>query len=205
MFAYAPRPSILRLLAVCGLVLGTASQALADRMPMRVSGSTNPPIGYLEFCRTAPVECAPQGGDAVARLSDQRWHDLQEVNTFVNRIVIPATDLEFYQSEERWALPETYGDCEDYVLLKRKWLMERGWPTSSLLITVVFDEVGDGHAVLLARTSAGELVLDNKTDSIRPWHETAYRFVKRQSIADPNRWVSVGDPRWSAKSTAAPR
>ena len=70
---------------------------------------------------------------------------------------------------------------------------------------MVFDEVGDGHAVLLARTSRGELVLDNKTDDIRLWHETAYRYVKRQSITDPNRWVSVGDPRWSAQNTAAPR
>jgi predicted transglutaminase-like cysteine proteinase len=205
MFAYTPRRSFLGILALCGLTIGTASSALAGRLSMEVNGFTSPPVGYLEFCRTTPEECASQGAAAAPQLSGARWHDLQEVNTFVNRIVIPATDPEFYQSEERWALPETYGDCEDYVLLKRKWLIERGWPTSSLLITVVFDEVGDGHAVLLALTSRGELVLDNKTDDIQPWHQTAYRYVKRQSRSDPNRWVSVGDPRWSAQSTAAPR
>jgi predicted transglutaminase-like cysteine proteinase len=70
---------------------------------------------------------------------------------------------------------------------------------------VVFDEVGDGHAVLLVRTSSGDFVLDNKTDTIRAWQDTAYRFVKRQSVADPNRWVSVGDPRWTTQNTAAPR
>ena len=59
--------------------------------------------------------------------------------------------------------------------------------------------------MLLARTGSGDFVLDNKTDEIRPWHETAYRFVKRQSISDPNRWVSVGDPRWTTQNTAAPR
>jgi predicted transglutaminase-like cysteine proteinase len=205
MFAYAPRPSIVGLLALCGLVLGTSSVALANRMAMRVNGFTNPPIGYQDFCRTQPSECSVVGQNGATQLSDRRWRDLQEVNTFVNRIVIPATDLEFYRTEERWALPETYGDCEDYVLLKRKWLIERGWPTGSLLITVVFDEVGDGHAVLLARTTLGELVLDNKTDDIQPWQETAYRYVKRQSVSDPNRWVSVGDPRWAAQSTAASR
>lgn len=205
MFAYARRPSILGLLAVCGLTLGGFGPASAERISMRVSGFTNPPIGYLEFCRTAPGECSPHGPDAATLLSDLSWLDLQEVNTFVNRIVIPATDLDFYNSEERWALPETYGDCEDYVLLKRKWLIERGWATGSLLIAVVFDEVGAGHAVLLARTTRGELVLDNKTDDIRFWHETPYRYVKRQSITDPNRWVSVGDPRWRTQSTAAPR
>ena len=204
MFACAPRPSALGLLAVCGLVLG-ASPALANRMAMRVGGFANPPVGYVEFCRAQPSECTARGASAAPHLSDRRWRDLQEVNTFANRIVIPATDLEFYNTEERWALPETYGDCEDYVLLKRKWLVERGWPTSSLLITVVFDEVGDGHAVLLARTSAGEFVLDNKTDDLKLWHQTAYRYVKRQSVGDPNRWVSVGDTRWSTQTTAAPR
>ena len=89
--------------------------------------------------------------------------------------------------------------------MKRKLLVERGWSTGALLVTVVFDEIGDGHAVLLVRTDRGELVLDNKTDAVLAWYETAYRFVKRQSVADPNRWVSVGDPRWTARSTAAPR
>ena len=31
------------------------------------------------------------------RSTETRWRDLQEVNTFVNHIVIPATDLEYYQ------------------------------------------------------------------------------------------------------------
>ena len=62
--------------------------------------------------------------------------------------------------------------------------------------------MGDGHAVLLARTSRGDFVLDNKTDRVRRWYETAYHFVKRQSVNDPNRWVSVGDPRWTTQNTA---
>ena len=104
-----------------------------------------------------------------------------------------------------WTLPDAYGDCEDYVLLKRKLLVERGWSTSDLLVSVVFDEVGDGHAVLLARTTRGDFVLDNKTDRVLRWYETAYHFVKRQSVSDPNRWVSVGDPRWTTQNTAAAR
>jgi hypothetical protein len=36
------------------------------------------------------------------------------------------------------------------------------------------------------------------------WTETGYRFVKRQSQADPNVWVSLGDPR-PAVSTASAR
>lgn len=205
MCVYARRPAIAGCLALLSVAVGGFVPASAESVSMRLSGYTNPPVGYLEFCRSAPKECKARGGGKAELLTEGRWHDLQEINSFVNLIVIPATDLDFYRTEEVWALPETYGDCEDYVLLKRKWLVERGWPTGSLLITVVFDEAGAGHAVLLVRTSHGDLVLDNKTDEIRGWYDTAYRFVKRQSVNDPNRWVSVGDPRWSAQTTAAPQ
>ena len=205
MVAFLRVPRLAGFLGVAGLALGFSGSGSAHDLSMKVSGWTNPPVGYIDFCQKFPDECATHGADGAQTLDEKRWGDLQEVNTFVNHIVIPATDHDFYQSDEVWTLPETHGDCEDYVLLKRKWLAERGWPTGSLLVTVVFDEVGDGHAVLLARTGSGEFVLDNKTDDIRPWHETAYRFVKRQSIADPNRWVSVGDPRWTTQNTAAPR
>ena len=205
MFAYARRPLLAGFLAVAGLASGATVSASSDDLAMKVGGWTNPPVGYVDFCKHVPDECMIHGEGAAQTLTDRRWNDLQEVNTFVNRIVIPSTDRDFYQQDEVWALPETRGDCEDYVLLKRKWLTERGWPTGALLVTVVFDEVGDGHAVLLVRTSSGDFVLDNKTDTIRAWQDTAYRFVKRQSVNDPNRWVSVGDPRWTTQNTAAPR
>jgi predicted transglutaminase-like cysteine proteinase len=172
---------------------------------MRVNGWTNPPLGYLDFCKTSPQECSARGAMVPEALDQARWRELNELNTFVNHIVIAATDLAQYRAEEVWRLPEDYGDCEDYVLLKRKLLIERGWPTGALLITVVFDEVNDGHAVLLVRTDRGDLVLDNKTDAIRHWHNTPYKYVKRQSVEAPNRWVSLGDPGWTARSTAAPR
>jgi predicted transglutaminase-like cysteine proteinase len=72
------------------------------------------------------------------------------------------------------------------------------------LITVVRDRHGDGHAVLTVKTDKGELILDNQNDDIRLWSDTGYRFVKRQSQADPNVWVSLGDPR-AAPATATSR
>jgi predicted transglutaminase-like cysteine proteinase len=202
MLPYASRP-LLAGFVVCAF--GASGSVGSESLRMQVSGWTTPPIGYVDFCRHFPDECTITGGDEAVPLTERRWRDLQEVDTLVNRIVSPVTDLEYYHADEVWTLPESYGDCEDYVLLKRKWLIERGWPTGSLLITVVFDEVGDGHAVLLARTSRGDFVLDNKTDTIHRWYETAYRYVKRQSVRDPNRWVSVGDPRWNTRNTATSR
>ena len=97
---------------------------------------------------------------------------------------------------ERWSYPDDgYGDCEDYVLLKRRMLMQAGWPRQALLITVVRDKHGDGHAVLTVKTDKGEFILDNQNEEILLWSETGYRFVKRQSQNDPNVWVALGDPR----------
>ena len=164
------------------------------------------PIGWIDFCGEHPGDCANRPSmprDVV--LSTPAWKDLTRVNLWVNSHIKPMTDLEHYGVIEKWTYPEDgYGDCEDYVLLKRRMLMQSGWPREALLITVVRDRHGDGHAVLTVKTDKGELILDNQNDEIRLWSDTGYRFVKRQSQADPNVWISLGDPR-AAPSTAASR
>ena len=72
--------------------------------------------------------------------------------------------------------------------------INEGYPRQGLLVTVVRDEKGDGHAVLTVKTNKGEYVLDNLDDEVRAWNKTRYRFVKRQSQTDPNQWVDLGDP-----------
>jgi predicted transglutaminase-like cysteine proteinase len=106
---------------------------------------------------------------------------------------------------EKWSYPDDgYGDCEDYVLLKRRMLLQAGWPREALLITVVRDKKDEGHAVLTVKTDKGDYVLDNQAESIVLWSDTGYRFVKRQSQTDPNMWVSLGDPH-NATATATAR
>jgi predicted transglutaminase-like cysteine proteinase len=73
------------------------------------------------------------------------------------------------------------GDCEDYQLLKRKLLVEAGLPRRAMRMTVVIDDIGEGHAVLTVRTDAGDLILDNKVDAVMSWHEVNYEFIKRES------------------------
>jgi len=164
---------------------------------MKVGEPTRPPIGWVEFCIEYKPECdtkpsAPR--DIV--FSAKMWNDLVKVNDWVNRTVKPLTDLEHWGVVERWNYAEDgYGDCEDYVLLKRRLLMQAGWPREALLITVVRDKKGDGHAVLTVKTTRGEFILDNQVDEILAWNETGYRFVKRQSQSDPNEWVSLEEPR----------
>src|SRR5262249_43485916 len=126
-------------------------------------------------------------------LSSRAFSELKHINVAVNTRFKPMTDMEHWGVVERWNYPDDgYGDCEDYALEKRKLLMQAGWPREALLMTVVRDQHGDGHAVLTVKTDRGELILDNQTNDILYWSDTGYRFVKRQSQSDPNVWVSLG-------------
>jgi predicted transglutaminase-like cysteine proteinase len=170
-----------------------------------VGEAARPPIGWVEFCMTYKPECdtrpsAPR--DVV--LTPKAWSDLVKVNAWVNDNIKPVTDLEHWGVVERWNYPDDgRGDCEDYVLLKRRMLMQAGWPREALLITVVRDKKGDGHAVLTVKTNKGEFILDNQEAEVLPWNKTGYRFVKRQSQSDPNFWVSLGEPHGAPATVSA--
>lgn len=177
--------------------LGNSNRPLSqDRSNpfLRVYGPTRPPYGFVRFCQEFPRDCAG-GALEVARLpaSPERLAELALVNRQVNARIAPATDMELYGVEEYWTLPTDRGDCEDYALLKRHLLLAAGWPPGALVMTVVRDEHGEGHAVLTARLSTGDFVLDNKRDDILLWSRTPYTFLMRQSYVDPTVWVSL-DP-----------
>jgi predicted transglutaminase-like cysteine proteinase len=170
---------------------------------MRVYGPAPPPYGFVDFCQRSPAECASGPADERRFVaSPDRIAELETINRVVNTSIEPLTDLELYGVEEYWTLPTTKGDCEDYALLKRHLLIKRGWPVSSLLITVVKDEKGEGHAILTARTTQGDLILDNKVPQVLVWHRTGYEFVMRQSYINPRVWMSL-DAREGQPSLAA--
>jgi len=187
-------------------ILPAADAAAADDRPLfvEVGTPTRAPIGWTEFCAEHARECNTKPVEARdVVLSQKSWKDLVRINKWVNDSIKPMTDMEHWGVVERWSYPDDgYGDCEDYVLLKRKLLMQAGWPRQALLITVVRDLKGEGHAVLTVKTDKGEYVLDNQNENVVAWTETGYRFVKRQSQGDPNVWVSLGDTK-PAVSTAS--
>ena len=81
------------------------------------------------------------------------------------------------------------------MLEKRRQLMRDGVPAGSVLITVVRQPNGDGHAVLTVRTSNGDYILDNLEPRILAWSDTEYTFLKRQSERNSGTWVAIDDDR----------
>jgi predicted transglutaminase-like cysteine proteinase len=173
---------------------------------MRVYGPAQPPYGFVRFCDARPEACEARSQvDNRFQPTAEHLSELDEVNRSINHAIQPATDAEIYGVSELWTLPVDKGDCEDYALLKQKTLLQRGWPSSSLLLTVVRDEKGEGHAVLTARTAQGDYILDNKADEVKLWHRTGYEFMMRQSFIDPKVWVSLDVIDGTAPASVAAR
>lgn len=182
---------------VGALLALTVSASAATSSPnamvaMITGGVTSQPIGHYEFCRANPTEChAIKTNLAAPRVTEAGWKVVNEVNLAVNTQITPVTDQELFGRDEVWAYPVNAGDCEDFVLAKRKILMQKGFPESALLITVVRKPDGEGHAVLTLRTASGDFVLDNLEDEVKPWYRTGYTYLKRQATFDSGRWVSI--------------
>ncbi|MDN2568163.1 transglutaminase-like cysteine peptidase [Aquibium sp. A9E412] len=180
------------LAALAGLTLATAMPAQASPAFMATGALTTQPVGHYELCQRLPAECAQEtAGARPVELTRELWATLIEINNTVNTRVAPLTDFEIWGREEVWSYPTTVGDCEDYVLEKRRLLMEAGLPAGNLLITVVRQPDGSGHAVLTVNTSYGDFVLDNLEPRVMAWNDTEYRYLKRQSQRHSGAWVAI--------------
>ncbi|MBI1262708.1 MAG: hypothetical protein GC184_13400 [Rhizobiales bacterium] len=201
----------------CQVTGSTSSKSLMEMGPdgnlvmvksgvdMPVGQQVVPPVGYIGFCLRNKADCAG-GSDQPSNIAmtPERWSQLNEVNEYVNRNIPQVEDEELYHRAEWWAYADARGgDCEDLALLKQKMLVERGWPADSLLLAVVREWNGDGHAVLIAKTANGEYVLDNKNWAIVAWQDAPYTWIKRQSRERPYIWVNL-DERSFRQLAAAP-
>ncbi|MER9653275.1 transglutaminase-like cysteine peptidase [Mesorhizobium sp. M0152] len=180
--------------AAAGLAMTGGWMAPALAAGAMTTGSfTSQPIGHYDFCKLRPAECSIRAGNlAPARMTAGLMRKLTNVTARVNAAVKPMSDMDIYGRDEVWAYPDRgVGDCEDYVLEKRRRLSHMGMSLADLLITVVRKPDGEGHSVLTVRTDKGDYVLDNLTNKVRSWDQTGYRFLKRQAVDNTGRWVSI--------------
>ena len=173
------------------IVLAASVLPVQASTVLLASGEALPLQAWIGFCEHHPAECSVNAAESETIVSTPEIMELIEaVNRSVNRTVKPQTDQDHWGIADRWNFPsDGVGDCEDYQLLKRKRLAEGGLPRRAMLMTVVLDENGEGHAVLTLRTDREELILDNKRDALLRWHETGYRFIKRESSETRTGWV----------------
>jgi predicted transglutaminase-like cysteine proteinase len=197
------KKSVLRIAAIAATLVASVATVhaeptfdLANPAFAPTLGPTSIPIGHAQFCQQHRDECgAYDRVSDVATLTQELWEQLVAINNRMNSEIVPITDEDLYGVSEFWTYPDGYGDCEDIALAKRRALIEDGWDPGTLLMAVVREANGNGHAVLMVRTDRGDLILDNQDGLVRVWNETQYQFVKRQSQANAGEWVQINDTR----------
>jgi predicted transglutaminase-like cysteine proteinase len=152
-----------------------------------------PPSGFVDFCDRNPAECRmPGNAPAKASLTEDLLRELQAVNSAVNKSVQPLDDSVHYGVVDYWTIPsDGYGDCEDFVLAKRKMLSLLGIPAPALRIAVVLTRRMVRHAVLTVATDGGNYVLDSLRDDVLLRNQTDYIWIERQDPASSTGWVSL--------------
>lgn len=152
-----------------------------------------PPSGYVAFCERNPRDCqAPRNEPGQVPFTLDIWATLQKVNLVVNGAIRPMDDIDHYATKEYWTVPvDGEGDCEDYVLAKRKMLTLLGLPVSALRITVALNERRVRHAVLMVVTDRGDYVLDNTQDEILSPDRVGYTWLERQDSSSRTGWIAM--------------
>lgn len=143
------------------------------------------PFAFVKFCRDNPEDCKFEGQGSLD-LDHRSYSELRRINRHVNSTILPTAEV-----GDVWSVNVAKGDCEDYVLTKRRSLVQQGFPPAALRIAVAKTPAGVGHAVLVVKTKKADLVLDNRTDSIREWSRTDLKWLKIQSGDNAYLWRSL--------------
>lgn len=147
-----------------------------------VIGLTLGPTGFYQMCQKTPDQCIETSGTV-----EPSAVLLSKVNVAFNAAIKPTPE-----SGDTWSVRVTSGDCEDYALTKRAYLISKGVPSSSVrLATGWTRDTNEYHAVLVVSTPKGDMVLDNRTDKVLPVGKAMVRLVSVQSENDPRMWLKL--------------
>lgn len=167
-------------------------------------------IGDDAFGNTIDAGVATDGASAVQpvitppsaqrlTLTPARWSQINHINDRTNARLQYVSDQAQYARADYWAeVPANAGapargDCEDYVLTKRRDLIAAGVAADALSVAIVQTPQGESHSVLILAGQDGDYVLDNINPRIVRWDQTGYRWKSRQAPGAIFDWVQVAD------------
>lgn len=163
--------------------------------PIIEASPTLAPFQHVRFCLRYPSDCKsdPTENERID-LNAQTSELLKRVNSTVNMSIAPTVKSYGSNLGDGWTITPGSGDCNDYAVTKRHELLESGLPAKALRLSVVTTASGIGHLVLVVVTTKGEFVLDNLTETIRPWQSTNYHWLKIQSASNSKFWYEIKAP-----------
>lgn len=116
-----------------------------------------------------------------------RYDLCQQINQQVNTYPYSSDQATWKQNDywERIGLRGT-GDCEDYVLEKRKRLMDAGIPPEDLRIGTVIHPTAGPHAVLVIRDGDHDWVADQTQPNLMTADQMKGLGYQAQTLQVPN-------------------
>jgi predicted transglutaminase-like cysteine proteinase len=169
-----------------------SSHNSSSLMPIMEASPTLAPFQHVRFCLRYPSDCESNPtGDEQVELTSETSELLKRINHSVNKSIIPTLKGYGQNLDDGWTISPDMGDCNDYAVTKRHELLANGLSPKVLRLAVVRTTSGIGHLVLVVSTTKGNVVLDNLSQTIRPWQTTDYRWLKIQSATDAKYWYEV--------------
>jgi predicted transglutaminase-like cysteine proteinase len=151
------------------------------------------PFAHVRFCAQHREQCQVKRSSirkSKMRMTPERFAMLERVNLSVNNAIIPQADPPGLLGDT-WTLSPARGDCDDYAVSKRAQLLAKGWSSRSLLLVSATLPDRQEHLVLVVRTSAGDVVLDNLRRDVRPVSAVRYHWRSIQDEGHPAFWRRV--------------
>ena len=176
----------------------------SPRRGLRFPRLPNAPAGMVDGAALFEISADPKSangeiGEAV-HLDRKMWRLINQVHRDINGAIAFTNDDELHNAADVWSLPLTEptggqprGDCEDYMLEKRRALRAAGVPAAALSPAVVVLPDGRWHAVLVVATDRGDYVLDNRHKKVLPWRELDYFWITRETNARADQWRFVSN------------
>lgn len=195
-----PMPLLLAThLALSGCATSNVKWPTSTRPAMAIGATVDAPAGFKAFCERNLESCI--GHHSTANYSeigdDAMMSLLKRINEMVNGGVRQVPDQTEYGVAEYWRRSGVgfgaTGDCEDLAIEKRERLLAAGVSPERLYYATAYRRGLGLHAVLIAATTHGELVLDSRTPYLHRWNDVPYIWVSRQSRTDPRQWSMVID------------
>jgi predicted transglutaminase-like cysteine proteinase len=172
-------------------VFGVTTQGAPTSTALASGENLLAPMAHTVFCLSYPGDCRQSVSIKLFADTPALHAELDSVNREVNASIAPQPDRATL--DDKWLVAPLEGNCHDYAVTKRHYLLQAGWPSSSLLLAEVTLKSGEHHLILVAHTEGGEFILDNLDPDVVSMADTksGYYWNRIQSSVDPKYWGST--------------
>lgn len=177
-------------IAILAIFLATMMSAQAGVIPVKDEEVYEGFPAFIDACPRYEWLC-DNVHDGDGTYTDAELRDLATfTNQAVNDMVTSKRDIDLYGISDYWTIPYNgFGDCEDYAMLKKLMLLQRGVDPERLFMVVArLPSSNEYHAVLAIRLEDGDYIMDNLTNEFLHWRDTNLEIHSKQITSEKRNW-----------------